>query len=139
MPWRTHTGPSLRVAPLSRTTMTWLGAVSTKHPWRTAWEKVEEEVRGAREWQSPPQARAGGRGMELPFCWYLPSRDVRSSLGDRNSSHPGGGRSHHGDTGRAGHSWFPSVPKGMLQETRLEPVWRAGPASPGGILSPQHR
>lgn len=38
VPWRTHTGPSLRVAPLSRTTMTWLGAVSTKHPWRTAFQ-----------------------------------------------------------------------------------------------------
>lgn len=61
VPWRTHTGPSLRVAPLSRTTMTWLGAVSTKHPWRTAWEKVEEEVRGQGNGSPPPQARAGGR------------------------------------------------------------------------------
>lgn len=68
--------------------------------------------------------------MEFPFCWYLPSRDVRSGLGDRNNSHAGGGRSRHGDTGRAGHSWPPSVLEGTLQETRLEPVWRAGPAPP---------
>lgn len=42
----------------------------------------------------------------------LPSRGVQSSLGDRNSSHPGAGRSHHGDTGRAGHSRLPSIQEG---------------------------
>lgn len=56
--------------------------------------------------------------MEHFFCWYLPSRGVQSSLGGKNSFHPGGGRSHHGDTGRAGHSWLPSVQEGMLQEKR---------------------
>lgn len=43
----------------------------------------------------------------------LPSRGVLSSLGGRNSSHPGGGRCPHGHTGRTGHSQLPSVLEGM--------------------------
>lgn len=42
VPWGTHTGPGLGVASLSRTTLAWLGAIGTKHPWRTAWEKAKE-------------------------------------------------------------------------------------------------
>lgn len=38
MPWRTHTGPGLWVALLSKTTLAWLGAIGTKHPWRTAFQ-----------------------------------------------------------------------------------------------------
>lgn len=46
--------------------------------------------------------------------YSLPGRGVRSSLGGKNSSHPGGGRSRRGDSGRAGCSWLPSVPAGMV-------------------------
>lgn len=38
MPWGTHTGPGLGVASLSRTTLAWLGAIGTEHPWRTAFQ-----------------------------------------------------------------------------------------------------
>lgn len=48
VPWGTHTGPSLRVAPLSRTTLACLGAVGTKCPWRTAFQaKVSSPAWGA--------------------------------------------------------------------------------------------
>lgn len=72
-------------------------------------------------WGEGPKAAVSSSGWraghESPFCGYLPSRGVPSSLGGRNSSHPGGGRCLHGRTGRAGHSWLPSVLEGMLQGT----------------------
>lgn len=110
----TQAGPSLRVAPLSRTTLAELGAVGTKHPGRAAWERDKEAggVRGRNL-----QSWGLGAGHEFPFHWYLPSRGVQSSLEGRNSFHVEGGRSPHGGTGRAGHSWLPSGLEGMLQET----------------------
>lgn len=39
---------------------------------------------------------------ESVLHWYLPSSWVQSSLECRHSSHPVGGRFHHGDTGRIG-------------------------------------
>lgn len=38
MPWGTHTGPSLWVAPLSGTALAWLGTIGTEHPWRAAFQ-----------------------------------------------------------------------------------------------------
>ena len=67
-----------------------------------------------------------GAGREFPFSGYLLSRGIQSSLGGRNSSHPGGGRPPPGGTGRAGRSWLPSVLEGTLQETR----WLSGGAGP---------
>lgn len=61
VPWRAHTGPRLRVAPLSKTTLAWLGAIGTKHPWRTAWEGAKEV----------------GGGQRLPGHW------ARADLGAR--------------------------------------------------------
>lgn len=51
MPRRTHTGSGLWVAPLSKTTLAWLGAIGTEHPWRTAWERAEgwAGVRGCQD------------------------------------------------------------------------------------------
>lgn len=138
VPWGTHAGPSFRVALLSETTLARLGAVGTEHPWRAAWERAREA--------GECQRLAGHCSLLLgwgltwgrawsssSFCWYLPSRGVRSSLGGKNSFHPGGGRSHHGDTGRAGRSWLPSVQEGTLQEKR----YLSGiPAQP--FLPPPH-
>lgn len=91
--------------------------LSPKPQWH-AWEQLAPNVPGEQPGRGPGR-RAGQRspgqhspllGLELtwgqghgaPLCWYLPSKGVRSSLGGKNSSHPGGGRSRHGDIGRAG-------------------------------------
>lgn len=56
VPRGTHAGPGLRVAPLSEATVACLGAVGTKRPWGTAWERAREAGRSevARTAQFPP-------------------------------------------------------------------------------------
>lgn len=68
---------------------------------------------------------AGSSWHQTPLGGSLPSNGVRSSLGHRCSFHSGGGRSHRGDTGRPGHSWFPSGLGGIVGSSQ-------GPSSQPG-------
>ena len=91
---------------------------------RTSPESSLRDRQGGGGVEGPRSALGLGAGREFPFSGYLLSRGIQSSLGDRNSSHPGGGRPPPGGTGRAGRSWLPSVLEGTLQETR----WLSGGA-----------
>lgn len=101
--WGTDTGPSLWVAPLSRTTLAYLGAVDTKHSWWAAWIEPRGQVGVTEPANCSPLLDKGcGVLRDLALHPYLPSSKVQSSLGCRHSSRPGGGRSLHDDTGRLG-------------------------------------
>lgn len=71
MPWGTHTGPSLWVAPLSRTALAWLGTIGTEHPWRAACLESRGGRRGSEgPGNSSPLLRLGltwrqGHGVPL--------------------------------------------------------------------------
>lgn len=125
------TSPILQGAPLSSGGHT-QAPVSGWHlspgPHWHGWEQLAPNIAGEQpEREARRQVGGGakscsllfglGAGHAFPFCGYLPSRGVQSSLGGRNSSHPGGGRCLRGGTGRTGHSWLPSVLEGTLQGT----------------------
>lgn len=83
--WGTDTGPSLWVAPLSRTTLTYLGAVDTKHSWWAAFQAV----RSSPAWGAgtapvlgvagPSMMTLAGLGaFESPVAWGTRFRAVRA-------------------------------------------------------------